>query len=391
VSRRIRDWTGRVGATLLLAAGLVVPAGTSPVAAAVVASLPPDCQVGAGATGTVGCFTISTAPPAGLRSSATAAASTDCGFETWTAQTRLAACQTFLGTYQKFLVPSGALVGWIVVVIRSSVNTAGPQGSHWNHILEYQPDDWWGQVGTTTLRTARRCVTACRFLTQTQPPSGPATSRHTGTELFDSSGSAGTRWTAKSEWDFWFEDPNTVNKVTRTVSTGYPGHRCDDQLPGAGPGCVQSSFKPHLALRGTNYPNYREHIRAAQLFTKLPHELNRTTNRDLETANRRVSCPPSSPTYPRPAGYECDEYPFASTYQGAFGRNGEGFSLKLSNRRFELDCRVSWLPTQAQTPHRGYSACMIPASENSSGGGELGAFYRANRIIDGDPFTVLRK
>ncbi|MEH1125655.1 hypothetical protein [Micromonospora sp. CPCC 206061] len=36
----------------------------------------------------------------------------------------------------------------------------------------------------------------------------------------------------------------------------------------------------------------------------------------------------------------------------------------------------------------GAAACMIPAGENSTGGGDLGEFYRVNRVLDWDAFTV---
>jgi len=55
--------------------------------------------------------------------------------------------------------------------------------------------------------------------------------------------------------------------------------------------------------------------------------------------------------------YSCDEYPLASTHQGA---------------AFNSD----------------FSAVTVPPAANNSQGGLTRAFYRANRVIDGDPFYV---
>ncbi|MGZ3144794.1 NucA/NucB deoxyribonuclease domain-containing protein [Lentzea chajnantorensis] len=83
--------------------------------------------------------------------------------------------------------------------------------------------------------------------------------------------------------------------------------------------------------------------------------LTRQTDRILMDKNRSTSCPSS---LPRPDGKQCDEYPFASTNQGAFLGGGL------------------------------YSARMIKEEDNEKGGRELSAFYRDQRIINFDPFYV---
>jgi hypothetical protein len=356
-------------------------------------SLPPDCQVSPGATGMAICITSGAAAAGHLGSLTTASVRpSDCGDNAWVVQSRLSACRWSSVLVRKFTVPQGILVGTISLTVTSVVGTRGPDGTQWHQTFDYDVESFSGRVGTIELLANPDCGTACSLVSPIQVLTGLAVSSRSATQMFQSSGSAGQRWAAESDWEYRFFDPESVNQFTPLRRLGYPGHRCDDALPGSGPGCVQASYTPHLPLdRFASYPMYRNHIRAAIAQGDQPHLLNRTTNEVLRQANRAVSCPPSSPTYPRPAGYECDEYPFASTYQGAMGRTGEGFSLKLNTKLMILDCNVSWLPTQNQTPHRGYSACMIPAAQNSAGGGELSAFYRTNRIIDGDPFTVLHR
>ena len=392
MSRRFRDWIARLSAVLILAgAAAVALSGASAASPAAVASLPPYCPTTSG-TGSVVCVSTSSSVLASTISSPTiAAAPANCGRNTWLVRDRRVSCQHAWFILEKFSVPGHVRIGYILFTVLSAATTLGANGPYWNHTFQYNAQVSVGQVYTSELRTAPECYAACSYASTVNPPSGRAIDVHSGVQVYQTSGAIGGRWTARSDWAMTFYDPTTLNKFTQPLRLDYPGHRCDDALPGSGPGCVQSSFKPHLALDKTNYPNYREHIRIAQMpVGGQPNELNRTTNVALMAANRNVACPPSSPTYPRPPGYECDEYPFASTYQGAAGRVGEGFSLKVSNRITNIDCRVSWLPTQAQTVHRGFSPCMIPATENAIGGGELGDFYRVNRIIDGDPFTVLR-
>ncbi|MET1077454.1 MAG: putative Ig domain-containing protein [Pseudomonas sp.] len=63
----------------------------------------------------------------------------------------------------------------------------------------------------------------------------------------------------------------------------------------------------------------------------------------------------------RPIGYDCDEYPYASTYNGG-------------NTMYNLG---------------GVSLRGVPGSDNKSQGGSLGQFYRRYKIGKGDPFINL--
>ncbi|MFJ3310888.1 NucA/NucB deoxyribonuclease domain-containing protein [Streptomyces sp. NPDC086549] len=71
--------------------------------------------------------------------------------------------------------------------------------------------------------------------------------------------------------------------------------------------------------------------------------------------NRNKACPSSRH---RPAGKQCDEYPFASTWQGASTGGGH----------------FSWR--------------MINATQNEEGGKALGRFYLYNRVLEKDRFLV---
>jgi hypothetical protein len=138
--------------------------------------------------------------------------------------------------------------------------------------------------------------------------------------------------------------------------------RCDNIVSGAA--CVNEDFVPTLTYDSTRNPlvaPVAQHIYDAQnggLQTRWgvpPSTLYRDTNAADIAANNRVAC--SSVTLP--PGTSCDEFPMASTYEGA---------------AFQSD----------------YSTAIVPVSANSSQGGLTNAFYGSNRILDGiDPFYVL--
>ncbi|MEU0054454.1 NucA/NucB deoxyribonuclease domain-containing protein [Streptomyces sp. NPDC006309] len=76
------------------------------------------------------------------------------------------------------------------------------------------------------------------------------------------------------------------------------------------------------------------------------------------TRPRRSVAAPWPGSRHRPAGKECDEYPFASTWQGASTGGG----------------KFNWR--------------MIPKAQNQGGGKALANFYLYNRILEKDKFLV---
>lgn len=124
-----------------------------------------------------------------------------------------------------------------------------------------------------------------------------------------------------------------------------------------------------------SYPELAMHIRDAQA-SGLPSTLTRLIDPDLQQANRNRACGKS---VTRPDGLSCDEYPFASTYQGAAMTPG-------GPRTFPY-CAIILFEPQSTGPE-GYSICMIVDRQNSGGGAVLGGMYRSNRVLDGDPFRV---
>ncbi|RZU51293.1 deoxyribonuclease NucA/NucB [Krasilnikovia cinnamomea] len=160
--------------------------------------------------------------------------------------------------------------------------------------------------------------------------------------------------------------------------------RCDQQLKGypTSVGCVVPSVVPTFTYSRTgNFRELARHIYDAQ-NSQLPGKypsgtpLTRLTSDRSIAANRRASCPSS---LTRPSGKTCDEYPFASSYQG--GSTGGG-----SARTFSW-CAISGTPTNV-TGSRGFSRCMINGEQNSKGGRALQTFYSQNRILKSDKYRV---
>ncbi|MDT3329457.1 hypothetical protein Q9S78_02130 [Microbacterium sp. KSW-18] len=181
----------------------------------------------------------------------------------------------------------------------------------------------------------------------------------------------GARATVGTHWSFKVSGASSLSSVAFLSASTF-NVRCDNARKGTTKkGCVMPSYVPTLFYSANGYPAFANHVRQA-LTSRLPSTLTRTTDDDLRKKNYKASCPGG---LTRPSGYSCDEYPFASTYQGA----AAGGALRVFP-----NCK---LPTVSRSG-AGYSRCMIPVSQNSGAGGVLGNFYVQNRIHDGDRFRV---
>jgi len=138
---------------------------------------------------------------------------------------------------------------------------------------------------------------------------------------------------------------------------------------------------PHLVYNSAELPEFSAHVIAAQA-SGLPGgtpstPLARTTSATIRAANRDTACPGS---LVRPPSKSCDEYPFASTYQGA--------SLSFGGARTFDWCSIPPTGGPPSGPN-GYSVCMIDGYENSLAGSQLNAYlYRPDRVLDGTQFVV---
>jgi hypothetical protein len=186
------------------------------------------------------------------------------------------------------------------------------------------------------------------------------------------------------EWNIYDRPRNA-----ETDFESAPQHlvRCDDAVPYIDVvGCEFNDYLPTFDVYRSRYEQLYNHLRdalAAGLPGRAPNALHRLTDQARRVDNGRVACPSGPSGFVRPPGYECDEYPFRSTYEGA---------AETLARDHQAQGRTSWwcqIPNLAPDPwDLGWSSCMIPQGQNSLGGTDLLQFYFYNRLIDNDGFYV---
>lgn len=311
------------------------------------------------------------------------------GDGTWY-HTRSHACSIDTKSLDVIAVPGGELIGQIYYQTNELVYTADDLPT-WGHQITIRMYGGWGQIAGTTVTGAATCPGPCSlsdadvdFPAQSvsvgSAPWGDAVPTSTAT-------AAGAIGETKSTMYWVFDNPSWVEDSGLISSQVAVPIRCDNNLKGVStPGCVFKDYAPVnvVSLSGL-YPNYARHIRDAQA-SGLPgaypdgQPLTRLTDDSAITTNRGTACPRADRPggYPRPAGYTCDEYPFASTNEGAASNPQLG-------RTFGW-CQISSLTSRTGP---GWSACMIPGNENTAAGrDDLRIFYNENRVLKDDEFHV---
>lgn len=228
--------------------------------------------------------------------------------------------------------------------------------------VEFLSYDGNASIAGLTITVGATCSGTCTSRVQPSLVNIPAVvgTRAVGQAIFTDSTT--TENTSAINFSFTPTEPGTV---ARPFTENSPPVRCDNKISAQGAGCVFPSFVPTftLSLSDPKVAEVAQHVADAQQLlpghpgrrgdgTPLRRETNETTNRQ----SRAIACPPSTP---RPAGKSCDEYPMASTKQGA--------------------------------KYRGpFSARMVDATQNSTAGNAayLKGTYTKNRILDNDEFWV---
>lgn len=166
--------------------------------------------------------------------------------------------------------------------------------------------------------------------------------------------------------------------------------RCDDEISTQRPGCVFSQYTPSMVYSMSGpYPELARHIGMAVEYgmpNPRRNALTRLVDPLLQRRNGDRACKAS---YPRPEGKSCDEFPFRSTYEGAYTSDPDGAK---GLKALELPVNICHIrvedPADPWGGNIGYTVCMINEEQNTRGGRALQTFYYQNRVIDGDPFYV---
>ncbi|QDY11198.1 hypothetical protein FJK98_32030 [Micromonospora sp. HM134] len=252
--------------------------------------------------------------------------------------------------------------------------------------------DGWGLIAGTTVSGTAECSGSCTLVSANFPPQEVVLNSFPAGEAYFKStvSSPGEVATMKGTFKYRFYNPswNGSGGSTTELVASYPTIRCDNAVPGQSiPGCIFPDWPGIYTYSLTGpFAELAKHINQAQQ-SGLPGaypatgpntaRLRRLINKGSQQANRALACPA---TWSRPPGKSCDEYPMASTYQGAATGGGTG-------RTFSW-CSVTALPTGV-TGSTGWSSCMIDANHNSLGGSDLDTYlYRDQRILDSDTFWI---
>ncbi|MGB3443323.1 MAG: hypothetical protein WBA97_31700 [Actinophytocola sp.] len=296
--------------------------------------------------------------------------------------TRTEACLISSGDYIIRNVETGLPVGTMHFVVWFFSFTSIYQ-RNWQSQVELQPVTQSGLALGSTAEGAADCVGACTTLFHNFPPqAAPNGATVKGDAQFETTAvNPSAVGYGTTEFRIRFKSP--CCPLSSPIYSRPPVARCDNATPGRGIGCVFSDYTLAVAYSlSPTYccPEYARHVRDAH-NSGLPGAypsgvpLTRLTDPTLIESNRTVACKGS---YVRPAGKSCDEYPMASTWQGA--RTGGG------NPRSFSWCSIPQVPGGSGAA--GYSVCMIVDTQNSAAGNALASFYSQNRVIDNDPFRV---
>ncbi|WP_120494707.1 NucA/NucB deoxyribonuclease domain-containing protein [Microbacterium phyllosphaerae] len=253
----------------------------------------------------------------------------------------------------------------------------------WAHQIQVSPTIITGQAAGTQISATAACAGgACTPVSQSFPTQTPGAMQNAeGEAYWQWVGVAGQQATGLPSWTIRFKAPSATNAAALISDVPVPV-RCDNAVPGrAIAGCVVPAIAPSIWYDGSSFTEFGAHVAGAQASglpggtTAAP--LNRLVNAAAQQANRNTACPAS---LPRPTGKSCDEYPFASTYQGA--------ALSGGGARTQSWCQVTVSGTPSAGP-AGYSVCMIDAAQNSAAGSLLNSvLFVPNRVLDSDAFTV---
>jgi hypothetical protein len=309
----------------------------------------------------------------------------DHAFDGWW-MNRTQACAIASKTVVVIEMPSGLPVGTLQFLELNFSYTSGSIAT-WAQQIELSPFSGTGLgLAPGTLATGfATCRQSCVLNSSSFPPQAATVGRDAeGEAFFDTTATTvGVVGDAFTTFTYTFTNPAWTTPTT-PGSASPPRVRCDNAVPGYNqPGCAFMDYVPAMIYsRDGAFPELARHIGDAQA-SGLPGAypdgppLVRMVDDAQQDANRNTACPRS---YPRPATKSCDEYPMASTEQGAA-------QPPLGPGRTHSWCSISALPTGVTSP-TGYSSCMIDAWQNSVGGSALNTFFQNNRIIDDDRFYV---
>lgn len=264
-----------------------------------------------------------------------------------------------------------------MIVINYSYGNTGM--GRFAHQIELSAYKGWGVALNASVSGNAYQSKDCTLESSSFPakPLLPLNSWRAGESFFDTTATAaGAMGSCTTTWNLTFRLPGLTPAMTQY---SFDEFRCDNNTRGrAVVGCVIPWYASALTYSGSVIPNIVRHVRLAQ-NSGLPGAsfaapLKRTTNDRITFLNRSRACGDA----PSIQDMTCDEYPVATS--------GNGLANGGTRRTFD-GCQMDHVPSG--TGSAGASVCMVPGTENNSQSGTNTQFYRAERMLDGDPFRVL--
>ncbi|SOE08986.1 Deoxyribonuclease NucA/NucB [Streptomyces sp. 2323.1] len=222
-----------------------------------------------------------------------------------------------------------------------------------------------GTVDGFATNLAASCGGSCKATSHV--PHTPTRVGETINGTISYSDTTSTKNSTHTSYGLTFTRPGYLSTPAKWSSLTY---RCDKgnkagRTGNYGTGCVFTGYAPFETQQAA-LPGISKNI--ARIQKAGPHHygayglhgspLHRTADATVMKNNRRIACPDGRP---RPTGKSCDEYPFASTQEGAANKKAK-----------PGDWGWAWVPVGEQNKQRNI----------------LNDFYRHNRILNGDRFWV---
>ncbi|TMR92828.1 NucA/NucB deoxyribonuclease domain-containing protein [Nonomuraea basaltis] len=287
------------------------------------------------------------------------------GYDRWE-YTRYDACSWQIVTLQWVWTDTGELAGTLDLAVWHHILTAQNEGVVGYDIAYYafNPRDDWDPE--TQLRPELNCTGRCTPASKIGPWTTPQLYAWThlnttfestvpipgrGPLTFDG---GLVQKVGEDEMDWILFEPAVWPPVVR----------CDDGMLKGYPttqGCVIREFRPVMVYKHSVWPELVEHVAWSQSLGSpgAPGDapLQRMYSDADALENNATAC--ADAPNPRPAGMQCDEYPMARTYQGAYTCGCDDWTWRL-----------------------------VPDWQNENAGIQYATFVRENRLLDGDAFNV---
>jgi hypothetical protein len=304
----------------------------------------------------------------------------------WVATDRKTACVHNAWLLELQQLPSGAPLG-SATVHEAQRLTAAETSPGWNVEIDILINN--ATSPAVYPNEVQLALVAC-----TEDCTASSNTQHPAFDLWRATGYYGEALLLSGEtnWDIWHTWQAVFVKAGSSPARGeFPGvySRCDNAITGYNGRCVFANIPGKLIIDSTGIPEFTSHVLRAQA-SGLPGgigsgtHLTRLMDSVLNQRNGDKACPASLST---PTGYHCDEYPFRSTFQGAWMAMDEyGNSMSGVARSF-TGCQMPAGDLNRTGP-TGWSRCFINETQNLVAGGRLGGKYGEWRILDGDKFQV---